>query len=123
MRTLIIVTLGVITATLGVSGAPGALGALGAAGAAGAPGASGAPGAAGAQAEYIYAIQGARVVPVSGPVVENGTVVFRDGVITAVGANATVPPGAMVVAGKGLTHRHGEHRRPGAAGGTTRGGS
>ena len=112
MRRLIIVTLGVVMATLGVSGAPGALGAPGAPGAAGAPGAPGAAGALGApgasgaevaQAEYIYAIQGARVVTVSGAVVENGTIVFRDGVITAVGANATVPAGAMVIAGKGLT--------------------
>ena len=88
----------VLLATLGALGAPGALGALGA---------SGAPGAAGAldaaQAAVIYAIQGARVVPVSGAPIDNGTIVFRDGVITAVGANATVPPGAQIIAGKGLT--------------------
>ena len=56
-----------------------------------------------AQAPYSYAIQGARIVPVSGPVVDNGTIVVRDGVITAVGASATVPPGAQVLQGKGLT--------------------
>ena len=54
------------------------------------------------QAPVIYAIQGARIVTVSGAVVDNGTIVFRDGVITAVGANATVPPGAQVIVGKGL---------------------
>jgi imidazolonepropionase-like amidohydrolase len=58
---------------------------------------------AGRQASYVYAVQGARLVPVSGPTVDNGTIVFRDGVIAAVGANVTVPPGAQVIAGKGLT--------------------
>ena len=56
-----------------------------------------------AQAPYTYAIQGARIVSVSGPVIDNGTVVFRDGVIAAVGANVNVPAGAQVLPGKGLT--------------------
>jgi imidazolonepropionase-like amidohydrolase len=56
-----------------------------------------------AQAPYTYAIQGARIVPVSGPVIDSGTVVFRDGVIAAVGANVNVPAGAQVLQGKGLT--------------------
>lgn len=56
-----------------------------------------------AQSSYIYAIQGARIVPVSGSVIDNGTIVVRDGVIAAVGANAAIPPGAKVIAGKGLT--------------------
>jgi imidazolonepropionase-like amidohydrolase len=55
------------------------------------------------QASYIYAIQGARIVPVSGPPIDNATIVFRDGIITAVGVNVTVPAGAQVIAGKGLT--------------------
>jgi imidazolonepropionase-like amidohydrolase len=55
------------------------------------------------QASVIYAIQGARIVPVSGPVIDNGTIVLRDGVITAVGASANVPAGAQIIAGKGLT--------------------
>lgn len=55
------------------------------------------------QAPVIYAIQGARIVPVSGPVIDNGTIVLRDGVITAIGANVPVPPGAQVMVGKGLT--------------------
>lgn len=93
--------------TLALAGALGALGAQGAPGAAGAPGASGASGAAGAvtaaQAAHIYAIQGARLVPVSGGVLDSGTIVFADGVITAVGANVTVPAGAQIIAGQGLT--------------------
>ena len=56
-----------------------------------------------AQAPYSYAIQGARIVPVSGPAVDNGTIVVRDGIITAVGANIPVPGGAQLVSGKGLT--------------------
>jgi imidazolonepropionase-like amidohydrolase len=71
-------------------------------GARGATGASGAVGAA-AQASFIYAIQGARIVPVSGPTIDSGTIVFRDGVIIAVGASVTPPAGAVIVAGKGLT--------------------
>jgi imidazolonepropionase-like amidohydrolase len=41
------------------------------------------------------AITGGRVHPVSGPVIENGTVLIRDGKITAVGANVTVPADAV----------------------------
>jgi imidazolonepropionase-like amidohydrolase len=60
---------------------------------------------AGAQQEaaYIYAITGARIVPVSGAAIDNGTVLFRDGIIEQVGASVTVPAGAQVIAGKGLT--------------------
>ncbi len=55
------------------------------------------------EASYSYAITGARIVPVSSAPIENGTVVFSGGVITAVGANVTVPAGAIAIAGKGLT--------------------
>jgi imidazolonepropionase-like amidohydrolase len=55
------------------------------------------------EAAYTYAITGARIVPVSSAAIDNGTIVFTDGVITAVGANVTVPAGAITVPGKGLT--------------------
>ena len=43
------------------------------------------------------AIRGGRVHPVSGPVIERGTVVIVDGKIAAVGVDAAVPEGATVV--------------------------
>jgi len=55
------------------------------------------------EATYTYAITGARVVPVSSAALENATIVFSGGLITAIGANVTVPPGAVTIAGKGLT--------------------
>ena len=48
-----------------------------------------------------YAITNARIVTVAGPVIERGTVVIRDGLIAAVGANATVPADARVIDGTG----------------------
>ncbi len=50
-----------------------------------------------------FAIKGARIVTVSAGVIENGTVVVANGLIAAVGANATIPPEAWVIDGKGLT--------------------
>jgi len=50
-----------------------------------------------------FAIVGARVVPVSGPVIENGTVVIQNGKIVSVGAGANVPAGAEKIEGKGLS--------------------
>ncbi len=50
-----------------------------------------------------FAIKGAKIVTVSGAVVENGTVVVANGLITAVGADAKIPPEAWVIDGKGLT--------------------
>ncbi|HLJ42547.1 MAG TPA: hypothetical protein VKT50_13735, partial [Candidatus Acidoferrales bacterium] len=41
-----------------------------------------------------FAIKGARIVPVSGAPIDNGTVVVADGIIKAVGADATIPPEA-----------------------------
>jgi imidazolonepropionase-like amidohydrolase len=49
-----------------------------------------------ALAETI-AITGGKVYPVSGPPIERGTVVLRDGKIAAVGADVAVPAGARVV--------------------------
>ncbi|HEX8149337.1 MAG TPA: amidohydrolase family protein [Pyrinomonadaceae bacterium] len=51
----------------------------------------------------VYAITNARVVTVSGPVIERGTVVIRDGLIAAVGANVSAPPDARAIDGTGLT--------------------
>jgi imidazolonepropionase-like amidohydrolase len=48
-------------------------------------------GVAGAQ---TVAIVGGRVHPVSGPVIENGTVLIRDGRIVSVGANVAIPSDA-----------------------------
>ena len=45
-------------------------------------------------AAQTVAITGGRVFPVSGPPIENGTVLMRDGKIVAVGANVAVPAGA-----------------------------
>jgi imidazolonepropionase-like amidohydrolase len=50
-----------------------------------------------------YAITNARIVTVSGPVIEKGTVVIRDGLIAAVGANVTAPADARLIDGTGLT--------------------
>ena len=51
------------------------------------------------------AIVNARILPVSGPAIERGTVVIRGGRIAAVGANAAIPVGARVIdaAGKIVT--------------------
>jgi len=50
-----------------------------------------------------FAIRNARIVPVSGPPIQNGTVVIHNGLIAAVGAAAVIPPAALVIDGKGLT--------------------
>lgn len=50
-----------------------------------------------ADAPGVYALTGATVHPVSGPAIPNGTVIIRNGLIQAVGANATIPPDATVI--------------------------
>lgn len=55
------------------------------------------------EAPGLLAIQDARIVTVSGAVIEKGTVVVRNGIIAEVGAGAAVPKGAWIVDGKGLT--------------------
>ncbi len=50
----------------------------------------------------VYAIVGAKIVPVSGPVIEKGTLVMRGGTIEAIGASVTAPPDARVIDGTGL---------------------
>ena len=51
----------------------------------------------------LIAIRNARIVTVSGPDIENGTVVIRDGKIEAVGATVNVPAGAQTIEGRGLS--------------------
>lgn len=56
-----------------------------------------------AQAPHVYAITSARIVTAAGAPIESGTIVFRDGLIDAVGAGVTPPASARVYDGKGLT--------------------
>ena len=49
------------------------------------------------------AIRNAKIVTVSGPVIDKGTVVVRNGLIEAVGENLAVPAGAWIVDGEGMT--------------------
>src|SRR6185503_7947154 len=51
----------------------------------------------------VFAIRNARIVTVTGPDIENGTVVIRDGKIEAVGTSVNVPAGAQTIAGQGLS--------------------
>jgi imidazolonepropionase-like amidohydrolase len=48
------------------------------------------------------AIRGARVFTVSGPVLEHGTVLIKDGLIEAVGEGIAIPAGVTVIDGAGL---------------------
>ena len=58
---------------------------------------------AGAEEPRYFAIRHARIVPVSGPEIKNGTVVIAKGLIVAVGENVSIPPEAWIIEGKGLT--------------------
>ncbi len=49
------------------------------------------------------AIRNARIVPVNGAVIAKGTVVLRNGLIDAVGADINIPADAWVIEGDGLT--------------------
>jgi hypothetical protein len=62
-----------------------------------------AAGAHGAKPPRVHALVGARIVVAPGKVIESGTVVLRDGVITAVGAKVEVPADARVWDLKGKT--------------------
>jgi imidazolonepropionase-like amidohydrolase len=55
----------------------------------------------GGEPQY-FAIRGVTVVPVSGPRVENTTVIISRGVIKAVSKDAAIPDEAWVIEGKGL---------------------
>jgi imidazolonepropionase-like amidohydrolase len=54
-------------------------------------------------APLTYAITNARIVPVSGAPLDNGTVIMRNGLIAQVGTGISVPTDAVVIEGKGLT--------------------
>ena len=56
-----------------------------------------------ADAPLVYAITGAKIVPVAGATIPSGTVVIRNGLIEAVGASVQAPAEARVVDGSGLT--------------------
>jgi imidazolonepropionase-like amidohydrolase len=49
------------------------------------------------------AIRNATIVPVTSAPIERGTIVFANGVITAIGANVTIPAGATIIDGTGLS--------------------
>jgi imidazolonepropionase-like amidohydrolase len=48
------------------------------------------------------AIRNATIIPVSSSTIPNGTIVFSNGVITAVGASAQIPANATIIDGTGL---------------------
>jgi imidazolonepropionase-like amidohydrolase len=50
----------------------------------------------------LFVIRGAKVVPVSGPPLENAMIVIAHGVITGVGKDLTIPEEALIIEGKGL---------------------
>lgn len=56
---------------------------------------------AGADAPGVYAITGGTLHPVSGPAISNGTLVIRQGLVEAVGANVSIPPDAAIIDVKG----------------------
>ena len=51
----------------------------------------------------LYAIRNARIVTVSGPEIENGTIVIRDGKIEALGTNVNIPSDAQTIDAKDLS--------------------
>ncbi|HEV2386059.1 MAG TPA: amidohydrolase family protein [Candidatus Acidoferrales bacterium] len=50
----------------------------------------------------FFVIEHARIVPVSGPPIDDGTVVIARGLIQAVGSGAKAPPGAEIIDGHGM---------------------
>ncbi|HET7293447.1 MAG TPA: amidohydrolase family protein [Vicinamibacteria bacterium] len=55
-----------------------------------------------AERDPVYAIVGARVVPVASPALERATIVLRNGTIEAVGTDVKAPADARVIDGAGL---------------------
>ena len=61
------------------------------------------PGIARAQSQpATYAITHAKIFTLAGSTIEDGTLIFRDGKITAVGRGIDIPAGAQVIDAKGL---------------------
>ncbi|HTO92152.1 MAG TPA: amidohydrolase family protein [Candidatus Sulfotelmatobacter sp.] len=56
-----------------------------------------------AETPRVHAIVGARIVTAPGQVIEHGTIVMRDGLITAVGASVPIPADARVWNAESLT--------------------
>ncbi|MEP6621994.1 MAG: amidohydrolase family protein [bacterium] len=54
-------------------------------------------------APSTYAITNAKLVPVSAAIIPKGTIVIRDGLIAAIGANVAIPADARIIDGTGLT--------------------
>ncbi|MDD8019970.1 MAG: amidohydrolase family protein [Acidobacteriota bacterium] len=50
----------------------------------------------------IIAIVGARIVPVTGPVIDSGSILIKDGRIAGLGTSISIPAGARVIEAKGL---------------------
>src|SRR5687767_13913604 len=55
-----------------------------------------------ADGPHIYAVRGARIVTAAGAPIRSGTLVIRNGVIEAVGADVEPPADAVVIDGGGL---------------------
>jgi imidazolonepropionase-like amidohydrolase len=51
----------------------------------------------------LVAVRDARIIISAGRVIERGTIVLRDGLVSAVGERADIPSGAWVIDGSGLT--------------------
>src|SRR5438034_7386438 len=51
----------------------------------------------------VHALVGGKIVPKPGEVIENGTLVIRDGLIKALGKEVTPPPDARIWDMKGTT--------------------
>jgi len=56
-----------------------------------------------AERPRVYAITGGKIVTAPGQIIENGTVVLREGLIEAVGADVKIPADAVTIDAKGKT--------------------
>ncbi len=51
----------------------------------------------------VIAIVGAKIVPVTGQIIDSGSILIKDGRIVDLGANVSIPAGARVIEARGLT--------------------